>query len=125
MSMTQSPSPSPTTQGTDGRPRARGLGVPFDGDCGALNGITDVPGVEVGTRTLIDGEGTAGSVVGEGPVRTGVTAIFPRGLAAPLGRVFAGVSAFNGNGEMTGAHWIREGGSFAGPVLLTNTMGSA
>ena len=121
--MTQSPSPSPTTQGTDGRPRARGLGVPFDGDCGALNGITDVPGVEVGTRTLIDGEGTAGSVVGEGPVRTGVTAIFPRGLAAPLGRVFAGVSAFNGNGEMTGAHWIREGGSFAGPVLLTNTHG--
>ena len=102
--MTQSPSPSPATQGTDGRPRARGLGVPFDGDCGALNGITDVPGVEVGTRTLIDGEGTAGSVVGEGPVRTGVTAIFPRGRRVPLGRVWAGVSAFNGNGEMTGAH---------------------
>ncbi len=121
--MTQSPSHSPTTQGTDGRPRARGLGVPFDGDCGALNSITDVPGVEVGTRTLIDGEGTAGSVVGEGPVRTGVTAIFPRGRGTPLGRVWAGVSAFNGDGEMTGAHWIREGGNFAGPVLLTNTHG--
>ncbi len=121
--MTQSPSPSPTTQGTDGRPRARGLGVPFDGDCGALNGITDVPGVEVGYRTLIDGEGSAGSVVGEGPVRTGVTAIFPRGRGTPLGRVWAGVSAFNGDGEMTGAHWIREGGTFVGPVLLTNTHG--
>ncbi len=121
--MTQSPSPSPTTQGTDGRPRARGLGVPFDGDCGALTGITDVPGVEVGYRTLVDGEGSAGSVVGEGPVRTGVTAIFPRGRGTPLGRVWAGVSAFNGDGEMTGAHWIREGGTFVGPVLLTNTHG--
>ena len=121
--MTQSPSPSPATQGTDGRPRARGLGVPFDGDCGALNGITDVPGVEVGYRTLVDGEGSAGSVVGEGPVRTGVTAIFPRGRGTPLGRVWAGVSAFNGDGEMTGAHWIREGGNFAGSVLLTNTHG--
>ena len=121
--MTQSSHHSPTTHSTDGRPRARGLGVPFDGDCGALNSITDVPGVEVGTRTLIEGEGTAESVVGEGPVRTGVTAIFPRGLAAPLGRVWAGVSAFNGDGEMTGAHWIREGGNFAGPVLLTNTHG--
>ncbi len=77
---------SPATHLIDGRPRARGLGVPFDGDCGALNGITDVPGVEVGTRTLIAGEGPAGSVVGEGPVRTGVTAIFPRGLAAPMAR---------------------------------------
>lgn len=114
---------SPATHLIDGRLRARGLGVPFDGDCGALNGITDVPGIEVGTRTLIDGEGSAGSVVGEGPVRTGVTAIFPRGLAVPMGRVWAGVSAFNGNGEMTGAHWIREGGHFAGPVLLTNTHG--
>jgi D-aminopeptidase len=119
--MTQSPSPSPATQGTDGRPRARGLGVPFDGDCGALNAITDVPGVEVGTRTLIEGEGSAGSVVGEGPVRTGVTAIFPRGRGAPLRGVWAGVSAFNGDGEMTGAHWIREGGYFVGPVLITNT----
>ncbi len=126
--MTQTPPPSPATHRTDRhhphrRPRARGLGVPFDGDCGALNSITDVPGVEVGTRTLIEGEAKAGSVVGEGPVRTGVTALFPRGLAAPLGRVWAGVSAFNGDGEMTGAHWIREGGNFAGPVLLTNTHG--
>jgi len=121
--MTEAGNTSPATHFIDGRPRARGLGVPFDGDCGALNGITDVPGVEVGTRTLIAGEGTAGSVVGEGPVRTGVTAIFPRGLAAPMARVWAGVSAFNGDGEMTGAHWIREGGNFSGPVLLTNTHG--
>jgi D-aminopeptidase len=121
--MTETSSPSPATQGTDGRPRARGLGVPFDGDCGALNSITDVPGVEVGYRTLVDGEGSAGSVVGEGPVRTGVTAIFPRGRGTPLGRVWAGVSAFNGDGEMTGTHWIREGGTFVGPVLLTNTHG--
>ena len=119
--MTETASPTPTTHGPDGRPRARGLGVPFDDDCGALNAITDVPGVEVGYRTLIAGKGNAGSVAGEGPVRTGVTAIFPRGLGDPLGRVFAGVSAFNGNGEMTGAHWIREGGTFAGPVMITNT----
>jgi D-aminopeptidase len=119
--MTETPSPTPATAGLDGRPRARGLGVPFDGACGTLNAITDVPGVEVGTRTLIEGEVAAGSVAGEGPVRTGVTAIFPRGLGAPLGRVWAGVSAFNGNGEMTGAHWVRESGTFAGPVLITNT----
>ena len=119
--MTDVPPLSPATHGFGGRPRARGLGVPFDGACGALNAITDVPGVEVGARTLIEGEGTAGSVVGEGPVRTGVTAVFPRGLAAPLGRVRAGLSSFNGNGEMTGAHWIRESGTFAGPVLITNT----
>jgi D-aminopeptidase len=100
--MTETPSPTPATAGLDGRPRARGLGVPFDGACGTLNAITDVPGVEVGYRTLIEGEVAAGSVAGEGPVRTGVTAIFPRGLGAPLGRVWAGVSAFNGNGEMTG-----------------------
>jgi D-aminopeptidase len=119
--MTETSSPSSHQAG--GRPRARGLGVPFDGDCGALNSITDVPGVEVGYRTMIDGEGTAGSVVGEGPVRTGVTAVFPRGRKTPLGRVWAGLSSFNGDGEMTGAHWIREGGCFVGPVLLTNTHG--
>ena len=121
--MTEAGNTSPAAHGTDGWPRARGLGVPFDGACGSLNAVTDVPGLEVGTRTLIDGEGSAGSVVGEGPVRTGVTAIFPRGRAAALERVWAGVSAFNGNGEMTGAHWIRESGTFAGPVLLTNTHG--
>ncbi len=120
-SMTETANPTPASHGADGRPRARGLGVPFDGHCGALNAITDVPGVEVGYRTLIEGEGAAGSVAGEGPVRTGVTAIFPRGRAQPLGRVWAGLSSFNGDGEMTGAHWIREGGCFVGPVLLTNT----
>lgn len=109
----------PTSRLPDGRPRARGLGVPFDGTCGPLNAITDVPGVEVGYRTLISGDGA--SAVGRGPVRTGVTAIFPRGRANPLGRVWAGVSFFNGDGEMTGAHWIREGGYFMGPVCVTNT----
>ncbi len=109
----------PTSRLPDGRPRARGLGVPFDGTCGPLNAITDVPGVEVGYSTLIAGDGE--SEVGRGPVRTGVTVIFPRGLANPLGRVWAGVSSFNGDGEMTGAHWIREGGYFIGPVLITNT----
>lgn len=117
------PSRAPAAHGPGGRPRARGLGVPFDGACGALNAITDVAGVEVGYRTLIEGEGGAGSVVGAGPVRTGVTALFPRGRAAPLERVWAGVSSFNGDGEMTGAHWIREGGCFVGPVLITNTHG--
>jgi len=119
--MTETLSPTPASQGPAGRPRARGLGVPFDGDCGALNAITDVPGVEVGYCTLIEGEGAAGSMVGEGPVRTGVTALFPRGRGTALGRVRAGLSSFNGDGEMTGAHWIREGGHFAGPVLITNT----
>jgi D-aminopeptidase len=121
--MTETLSPTPASQGADGRPRARGLGVPFDGDCGALNAVTDVPGVEVGYRTLNEGEGATGSVAGEGPVRTGVTALFPRGRGTPLGRVWAGMSSFNGDGEMTGAHWIREGGSFLGPVLITNTHG--
>lgn len=119
--MTETPIHPPATHGRDGRPRARGLGVPFDGASGALNAITDVPGIEVGYRTLIEGEGAAGSAAGDGPVRTGVTALFPRGRDAPLGRVWAGVSSFNGDGEMTGAHWIREGGTFVGPVLITNT----
>jgi len=119
--MIETSSKPPASHQPGGRARARGLGVPFDGDCGALNSITDVPGVEVGYRTLIAGEGTTGSVVGRGPVRTGVTAIFPRGRGTPLGRVWAGLSSFNGDGEMTGAHWIREGGCFVGPVLLTNT----
>ncbi len=103
-----------TTHLSDGRPRARGLGLPFEGQCGAGNAITDVPGVEVGASTIIEDGG-------RGAVRTGVTAILPRGKASPLVPVWAGVSAFNGNGEMTGAHWIREAGYFVGPVCLTNT----
>jgi L-aminopeptidase/D-esterase-like protein len=99
-------------------PRARDLGVPFDGRPGPLNAITDVAGVEVGQTTLISGSGPL--VVGTGPVRTGVTAILPRGRedAAP---VFAGWFSLNGNGEMTGTAWIDEDGVLAGPVMFTNT----
>lgn len=99
-------------------PRARDLGVPFDGIPGSLNAITDVPGVEVGFKTLISGEGRL--VVGRGPVRTGVTAVLPRGKQD--GRsVFAGYFAGNGNGDMTGTHWIDESGVLETPILITNT----
>jgi len=101
------------------KPRARDLGIPFGGTTGPLNAITDVKGVEVGQRTLISGEGRL--VVGKGPVRTGVTAILPRGkmTADP---VFAGWFALNGNGEMTGTTWIEESGQLYGPVMITNTL---
>jgi L-aminopeptidase/D-esterase-like protein len=97
--------------------RARDLGITFGGSPGAHNAITDVAGVTVGQVTLVRGEGAL--VVGQGPVRTGVTAVQPRG-----GRdepVFAAVHALNGNGEMTGTIWIRESGLLAGPVMITNT----
>src|SRR6266446_1160499 len=84
-------------------PRARDLGVPFDGTPGPLNAITDVKGVEVGQTTLISGNGPL--KVGVGPVRTGVTAILPRGKAS-RDAVFAGWFSLNGNGEMTGSHWV-------------------
>ena len=100
------------------RPRARDLGVPFDGTPGPLNAITDVPGVEVGHATLVSGEGKL--EVGRGPVRTGVTAIHPRGKASN-DPVFAGSFVLNGNGEMTGLAWLRESGYLEGPVVLTNT----
>jgi L-aminopeptidase/D-esterase-like protein len=100
------------------KPRARDLGVPFDGTPGPLNAITDVAGVEVGQTTLIRGEGKL--VVGEGPVRTGVTAILPRGHASRA-PVFAGWFSLNGNGEMTGTAWVDESGVLEGPVVLTNT----
>ena len=99
-------------------PRARDLGVPFDGTPGPLNAITDVKGVEVGFRTLISGEGKL--KVGAGPVRTGVTAIFPRGKSA-VEPVFAAWFPQNGNGEMTGTTWVDESGFLYGPVLITNT----
>jgi L-aminopeptidase/D-esterase-like protein len=99
--------------------RARQLGVPFDGTPGPLNAITDVAGVEVGYTTLIRGEGRR--VVGQGPVRTGVTAILPRGKAT-LEPVFAAFYAGNGNGDMTGTHWIEETGVLETPVLITNTL---
>ena len=103
---------------TSKKPRARDLGVPFEGTPGAKNAITDVAGVEVGQTTLISGEGAL--KVGTGPVRTGVTAVLPRGkdLAAS---VFAGYFSLNGNGEMTGTHWIEESGMLEGPVMITNT----
>ena len=101
------------------KPRARDLGVPFDGTPGALNAITDVPGVEVGQVTLIAGAGRL--VVGQGPVRTGVTAILPRGKAGGGDPVMAGWSTLNGNGEMTGTAWLEETGFLRGPVMITNT----
>ena len=100
------------------QPRARDLGVPFDGIPGPLDAITDVTGVEVGHTTLISGSGKL--VVGTGPVRTGVTAILPRGKASS-DPVFAGWFTLNGNGEMTGTTWVEESGFLEGPVMITNT----
>ena len=99
-------------------PRARALGVPFDGTPGPLNAITDVPGVEVGHHTIVRGDGPLR--VGEGPVRTGVTAILPRGRTS-RGRVFAAWFTLNGNGEMTGTTWLRDRGLLEGAVMITNT----
>src|SRR6266702_3900390 len=100
------------------KPRARDLGVPFDGIPGPFNAITDVKGVEVGHTTLISGEGPL--KVGEGPVRNGVTAILPRGRNSTDG-VFAGWFTENGNGEMTGTTWVEDSGFLDGPVMITNT----
>jgi D-aminopeptidase len=101
------------------RPRARDLGVPFDGVPGPLNAITDVDGVLVGHTTLITGSGKLR--VGKGPVRTGVTAVLPRGAATMQRYSFAGWYAQNGNGEMTGTTWVEESGFLEGPVMITNT----
>jgi len=101
------------------KPRARDLGVPFDGTPGPLNAITDVKGLEVGHTTLISGEGKLN--VGVGPVRTGVTAIIPRGKQSSNDPVFAGWFSLNGNGEMTGTTWVEESGFLEGPILITNT----
>jgi len=109
---------SVTNAGAQSTQRARDLGVPFEGTPGPLNSITDVKGVEVGYRTLISGEGKL--QVGVGPVRTGVTAIFPRGKSA-VDPVFAGWFTENGNGEMTGTTWVEESGFLYGPVMITNT----
>jgi D-aminopeptidase len=98
--------------------RARDLGVPFDGVPGLLNAITDVKGVEVGDTTLISGDGALQT--GKGPVRTGVTAVFPRGKDSS-DSVFAGWFTLNGNGEMTGTTWVEESGFLEGPVMITNT----
>jgi D-aminopeptidase len=100
------------------KPRARDLGVPFDGTPGASDAITDVKGVEVGHATIISGDGKL--VVGKGPVRTGVTAIHPRGKASN-DAVFAAWFTLNGNGEMTGTTWVDDSGFLNGPVMITNT----
>jgi L-aminopeptidase/D-esterase-like protein len=98
--------------------RGRDVGIPFEGTAGPLNAITDVGGVEVGHRTLAAGSGKL--IVGKGPVRTGVTAIFPRGRDSD-DPVFAGWFTMNGNGEMTGTTWVEESGFLSGPVMITNT----
>ncbi len=101
------------------KPRARDLGVPFDGTPGPFNAITDVAGVTVGHTTLISGSGKL--QVGHGPVRTGVTAVLPRGQDSLSNPVFAAWFSQNGNGEMTGTAWIEESGFLEGPVMITNT----
>ena len=98
--------------------RARDLGIPFEGTTGPLNAITDLGGVEVGHATIIRGDGRL--VRGQGPVRTGVTAIFPRGKVG-ISEVMAGWWSLNGNGEMTGTTWVEESGFLGGPLMITNT----
>jgi len=99
----------------DDPPRARDLGIPFDGTPGPLNAITDVPGVTVGQTTVIE------NLAGNKAIRTGVTAILPRGMDTLQRPAFAGTFVLNGNGEMTGTTWIEESGFLEGPVMLTNT----
>ena len=102
-----------------GKLRARGAGIPFDGVPGPANAITDVAGVEVGYCTLIRGDGPL--VVGEGPVRTGITAILPLGRERGHEAVWAGVFSLNGYGEMTAFPWVDEAGRCEGPITITNT----
>jgi len=110
---------SPQSHTADGRHRVRGLGVELDGQTGPLNAITDIAGVEVGVTTLVSGDGPL--MVGRGPVRTGVTAILPRGRDGIGEPCAAGWYSLNGNGEMTGTTWIEESGSFNLPIVLSNT----
>jgi D-aminopeptidase len=100
------------------KPRARDLGIPFDGMPGPLNAITDIKGIEVGHTTLISGDGRL--QVGVGPVRTGVTAVLPRGKNS-MDDVFAAWFTLNGNGEMTGTTWVEDSGFLDGPIMITNT----
>jgi D-aminopeptidase len=99
--------------------RARDLGLRFDGITGTFNAITDIPGVEVGYTTLIEGEGPV--EIGKGPIRTGVTAILPRGKQEKMHPIWAGYYSLNGNGEMTGMHWVNDAGYFLSPICITNT----
>jgi len=99
------------------KPRARDIGIPFEGTPGKYNAITDVKGVEVGFSTIIEGEGK--NIIGKGPARTGVTAIFPRGQSSVP--VYANWYTLNGNGEMTGTTWVTESGFLETPIMITNT----
>ncbi len=103
---------------TQAQGRARDLGIPFEGRPGFLNAITDIPGVEVGQKTLIEGDGPL--KVGTGPVRTGVTVIFPRGHA-DLRPVYGGFFNLNGNGEMTGRAYLDDFGIVQGPIGISDT----
>lgn len=111
--------PESLRQTPGGKLRARGAGIPFDGVPGDCNSITDVAGVEVGYTTLISGDGPL--EVGKGPVRTGVTAILPRGIENAASAVWGGVFSLNGNGEMTAFPWVDESGRCEGPIMITNT----
>lgn len=99
------------------KPRARDIGIPFEGTAGKFNAITDVKGVEVGFSTIISGQGK--NVLGKGPIRTGVTAILPRGKTN--NPVYANWYTLNGNGEMTGTTWVTESGFLETPIMITNT----
>lgn len=110
---------SAQTKPAPAKSRARALGITFGGQSGPLNAITDVPGVVVGHTTLISGDGKL--TEGKGPVRTGVTAVLPRGRERVAEPVFAATYALNGNGEMTGTTWLNESGLLSGPIMLTNT----
>src|SRR5947209_7070651 len=112
-------SPPARTTTESKQTRARDLGIPFEGTPGEFNAITDVAGVEVGYTTLITGEGKL--EVGKGPVRTGVTAVIPRGHDSLNDPVYAGFFSLNGNGEMTGTPWVEESGFLEGPIVITNT----
>src|SRR5256884_1142784 len=113
----KSPPARPTTESK--QIRARDIGIPFEGTPGKSNAITDVAGVELGYTTLMSGDGKL--EVGKGPVRTGVTAILPRGHNSLNDPVYAGVFSLNGNGEMTGTAWVDESGFLEGPIVITNT----
>ena len=99
--------------------RGRELGLPFEGETGQFNNITDVSEVLVGSKTII--EGSLPMIQGKGPIRTGVTTILPRGFQKEPQPIWAGQYSLNGNGEMTGSHWIKDGGYFLGPICITNT----
>ena len=117
--MSSAPMPPSWTTTPSGKLRARGLGLPLQGRCGPNNAITDVGGVSVGYATIIKGDGEL--VPGKGPVRTGVTAIVPRPLETIHEPLFAGFFSLNGDGELSGTHYIEEAGKFSLPITITNT----